>query len=160
MNKIYSKILYILGCTIIIACLILEIVVLVYRKDDAVPAAAVGDADFQISDTDKQLLARFVCIESDGEPFICKVAIAAVVLNRTVSEEYPSTVSEVIFSAAPDIDKTELDDGDMRSAKNAVNLALRGNDPSNGALRYYRHGDGDEHADNVIFRASDMVFTR
>ncbi|MDQ0217834.1 LysM peptidoglycan-binding domain-containing protein [Peribacillus cavernae] len=50
-----------------------------------------------MSDSDKELLARLVHAEAKGEPYRGKVAVAAVVLNRIQSEEFPDTVSKVIY---------------------------------------------------------------
>ncbi|MBC7106400.1 MAG: LysM peptidoglycan-binding domain-containing protein, partial [Firmicutes bacterium] len=43
------------------------------------------------------LLARLITAEADGEPYIAKVAVAAVVLNRVRSPAFPNTIAGVIY---------------------------------------------------------------
>ena len=47
--------------------------------------------------TNLNLLARLVHGEARGEPYIGKVAVAAVVLNRVKSSSFPNTVAGVIY---------------------------------------------------------------
>jgi len=42
-------------------------------------------------------LARIIHAEAQGEPFLGKVAVGEVVLNRVASEEFPDTIYSVIF---------------------------------------------------------------
>jgi len=49
-----------------------------------------------ISASDKDLMARLVHAEAQGEPYAGKVAVATVVLNRVDSGQFPNTVSGVI----------------------------------------------------------------
>ena len=42
-------------------------------------------------------LSRIIQAESGGEPFLGKIAVASVILNRVNSAEFPSTVKQVIF---------------------------------------------------------------
>ena len=44
-------------------------------------------------------LARLVHAEARGEPYLGKVAVAAVVLNRVRSASFPNTISGVIYQA-------------------------------------------------------------
>ena len=44
-------------------------------------------------------LARRVHAEARGEPYVGKVAVAAVVLNRVRSSAFPNTISGVIYQA-------------------------------------------------------------
>src|SRR5690554_4281092 len=46
---------------------------------------------------DLQLLARAVHAEAKGEPYVGKVAIAAVILNRLEHPEFPNSLSGVIY---------------------------------------------------------------
>ena len=50
-----------------------------------------------ITGEDIDLMAKLVAAESIGEPYEGKVAVASVVLNRTVSSSFPNTIKEVIF---------------------------------------------------------------
>ena len=97
-------------------------------------AAAVSQTD-----SETYLLARLVHGEARGEPYMGKVAVAAVVLNRVKSAVFPKTISGVIyqtgaFDAVADgqINLTPNEDS-LRAAKDAIN----GWDPTGGSLYYY-----------------------
>src|SRR5699024_12534901 len=49
------------------------------------------------SQNDIKLMANAVYGEARGEPYIGKVAVAAVILNRVKSDTFPNTISGVIF---------------------------------------------------------------
>lgn len=49
------------------------------------------------SEQDLQFLANAVYGESRGEPYEGQVAVAAVILNRLESPEFPDSISEIIF---------------------------------------------------------------
>ena len=51
------------------------------------------------NDNDLYLLARLVYGEARGEPYKGQVAVAAVVLNRVESSEFPNSVSGVIYQS-------------------------------------------------------------
>jgi N-acetylmuramoyl-L-alanine amidase len=91
------------------------------------------------SSSDVYLLARTIYAEGRGEPYTGQVAIAAVVLNRVRSSQFPNTVSGVVyqkhaFTAVTDgqINLTPNDTA-MKAAKDTIN----GWDPTGGALYYY-----------------------
>lgn len=91
------------------------------------------------SSSDVYLLARTIYAEGRGEPYTGQVAIGAVVLNRVRSNQFPNTVSGVVyqkhaFTAVSDgqINLTPNDTA-MKAAKDAIN----GWDPTGGALYYY-----------------------
>lgn len=93
----------------------------------------------QASSSDLNLLSRLVYGEARGEQYIGQVAVAAVVLNRVKSSNFPNTVAGVIYqSGAFDV----VSDGQInltpnQTAKSAAQDALNGWDPSNGALYYF-----------------------
>ncbi|NLW01409.1 MAG: hypothetical protein GX041_09500 [Clostridiales bacterium] len=85
------------------------------------------------------MLARVINAEARGEPYIGKVAVAAVIINRMKSSLFPDTLREVInqpyaFTCVQDkqINLTPNDEC-YRAALEAVN----GNDPTGGCLFYY-----------------------
>ena len=91
------------------------------------------------SSSDVYLLARTIYAEGRGEPYTGQVAIGAVVLNRIRSNQFPNTLSGVVyqkhaFTAVSDgqINLTPNDTA-MKAAKDAIN----GWDPTGGALYYY-----------------------
>ena len=88
-----------------------------------------------------QLLARLVNGEARGEPYKGQVAVAAVVLNRVKSSDFPDTISGVIyqkgqFSCVTDgqINKT-IDE--KSTVYKAAREAINGSDPTNGCLYFY-----------------------
>lgn len=97
-------------------------------------AAAAGNTDSEI-----YILARLVHAEARGEPYLGKVAVAAVVLNRVRSAAFPNTVSGVIYQAGAfdcvadgQINLTP-DSDSLRAARDAMN----GWDPTGGCVYYY-----------------------
>jgi N-acetylmuramoyl-L-alanine amidase len=88
---------------------------------------------------DVYLLARAVHGEARGEPYVGKVAVAAVVINRTKSPEFPNTIAGVIYQPEA---FTAVSDGQINLAPDEESLraardALNGWDPTGGALYYY-----------------------
>lgn len=51
-----------------------------------------------ISGEDLKLLASIIYCEANGEPYIGKVAVGSVVLNRVKSADYPNTIRDVIYA--------------------------------------------------------------
>ena len=100
-------------------------------------AGTVSAALYQESEL--SLLARLVSGEARGEPYIGQVAVAAVVLNRVRSDEFPDTISGVIFQPGAfdavwdgQFDLTPTDSC-IRAARDAIN----GWDPTGGCVYYY-----------------------
>lgn len=88
---------------------------------------------------DVYLLARLIHGEARGEPYVGKVAVGAVVLNRVRSPKFPNTVAGVIYQP---LAFTAVADGQINlppdsEAIRAAQAALNGWDPSGGALYYY-----------------------
>jgi len=85
------------------------------------------------------MLAHIVYGEARGEPYVGKVAVAAVVMNRLKSPQFPDTIAGVIFQPRA---FTAVDDGQYwltpdASAYAAARDAVRGWDPTGGALYYF-----------------------
>jgi N-acetylmuramoyl-L-alanine amidase len=91
------------------------------------------------SSSDLNLLARLVYGEARGEPYSGQVAVAAVVLNRVKSSDFPNTISGVIYQkGAFDV----VSDGQINltpnsTATQAAQDALNGWDPSYGSIYYF-----------------------
>ncbi len=91
------------------------------------------------SEQDLQLMANAVYGEARGEAYEGQVAVAAVILNRLESPEFPDTISEIIFQP---LAFTAVADGQIwlepnERAKQAVLDAINGWDPSENALYYF-----------------------
>jgi len=89
------------------------------------------------------LLARLVMAEAENQPYSAKVGVAAVVVNRVKSKEFPNTISAVInqkisgyYQFTP-VENGWINRAASQEAKNAAYEALKGSDPSKGALFYF-----------------------
>ncbi|KZE51488.1 cell wall hydrolase [Brevibacillus parabrevis] len=99
----------------------------------------IRHGNVKISDRDMELLARLVYAEGRGEPYEGQVAIAAVVLNRVASSQFPNTVREVIFApnAFSPVQNGKLSSRTNESVRKAVADAVNGKDPTNGSLYFF-----------------------
>lgn len=99
----------------------------------------VRNGKVKVSERDMELLARLVYAEGRGEPYEGQVAIAAVVLNRVASDEFPNTVREVIYApnAFSPVHDGNLTHKSNESTRKAVQDAVNGKDPSNGSLYFF-----------------------
>jgi N-acetylmuramoyl-L-alanine amidase len=91
------------------------------------------------SSSDLYLLAKCVYAEARGESYTGQVAVAAVVLNRVKSADFPNTISGVIYQPYA---FTSVSDGQINlepneTAYNAARDAMNGWDPTYGCLYYY-----------------------
>ncbi len=111
-----------------------------------------GGGTSSYSSDDVYLLARCVYAEARGEPYTGQVAVAAVVLNRVNSSQFPNTISGVIYqrlafsSVADGQINMKPSDEAIRAAKDAIN----GWDPSGNAMYFY----------NPKTSTSEWIFTR
>jgi len=91
------------------------------------------------SSNDVYLLAKCVYAESRGEEYVGQVAVAAVILNRVESPDFPNTIAGVIYQPWA---FTAVHDGQInlepnQTAYNAARDAMNGWDPTYGCLYYY-----------------------
>lgn len=110
-------------------------------RADAAPAAVATTSrgSLPLSRADLYDLARVVNGEARGESFEGQVAVAAVVLNRVLSGQFGRTIQEVIFQPWA---FTAVNDGQFylepnASSVRAVESAIKGWDPTGGALYYW-----------------------
>lgn len=92
-----------------------------------------------ISNSDLNLLAKCVHAEARGESYVGQVAVAAVILNRVKSPDFPNTISGVIYQpwAFTAVNDGQINLSPNQTAFNAARDALNGWDPTYGALYYY-----------------------
>ncbi|MFS8581936.1 MAG: cell wall hydrolase, partial [Limnochordales bacterium] len=87
-----------------------------------------------------ELLARLVAAEAEGEPYAGQVAVAAVVLNRVDSPQFPNSISGVAYQP---LAFESVSNGliwrrqPSAQAYNAARDALNGWDPSYGSLFFW-----------------------
>jgi N-acetylmuramoyl-L-alanine amidase len=106
---------------------------------------------------DVYLLARLVYGESRGEPYKGMVAVAAVVLNRVESSQFPGSIAKVIYQSGA---FSVVDDGQINLTPNQQSLdaardAMNGWDPSGGALFYY----APDKTSNQWIRSREVICT-
>ncbi len=96
-----------------------------------------------ISWEEVELLARLIHAEARGESFEGKVAVGAVILNRLNSPYFPKTITDIILQKNHNVYQfSPVGDGSINlepdeSSYQAALQALRGDDPTNGALFFY-----------------------
>lgn len=89
---------------------------------------------------DKYILAKMISAEARGEPFEGQVAVGAVIINRVKHPSFPNTISGVLYESGA---FSALSDGQYYnepiadSAYRAADLAIKGWDPSGGAIYYF-----------------------
>ncbi len=85
------------------------------------------------------LMAKAVYGEARGEDRAGQIAVAAVILNRVQSPEFPNTIRDVIFEpwAFTCVSDGQFDLTPNAAAYEAVRTALEGIDPTYGALYYW-----------------------
>lgn len=91
------------------------------------------------SSRDVNLLAAAINGEARGEPYEGMVAVGAVILNRTKSGKYPSTIAGVIYQPGA---FTAVSDGQInlspsKQSVSAAKDALNGWDPTGGCIYYW-----------------------
>ncbi|MGM9927706.1 MAG: spore cortex-lytic enzyme [Bacillus sp. (in: firmicutes)] len=91
------------------------------------------------SENDIRLLSQAVYGESRGEPYIGQVAVAAVILNRMESPNFPNTVAGIVYEplAFTAVADGQIDLEPNETARKAVIDAINGMDPTGNALYYF-----------------------
>lgn len=100
--------------------------------------AASGD----YGKNDVMVLAKMIHGEARGEPYVGKVAVGAVILNRVTDKKFPDSVYSVCFQPGA---FDAVKDGQYymepdQEAVNAAKAAINGWDPTYGALYYWNPG--------------------
>ncbi len=118
-----------------------------------------------VSNADLNLLARIVYGEARGEPYTGQVAVAAVVLNRVRSSQFPNSISGVAYQPGA---FSIVADGQINLTPNSTAIraardALNGWDPTGGAIYYYNPAKTTNkwiYSRPVITRIGNHVFAR
>ncbi|WP_078555214.1 cell wall hydrolase [Bacillus alkalicellulosilyticus] len=97
-----------------------------------------------LSASERDLLARLVRAEAEGEPYAGKVAVATVVLNRVDNRQFPNTVRSVINEVTPTghyafspVANGAINRPADRDSIRAVNEALAFRGQGSGSLYFY-----------------------
>ncbi|OPZ64629.1 MAG: Spore cortex-lytic enzyme precursor [Firmicutes bacterium ADurb.Bin506] len=99
---------------------------------------STGDAQGRGGQVD--LLARVVAAEAEGEPYQGQVAVAAVILNRVGSSQFPNSLSGVVFQphAFESVSNGLIwRRSPSREAISAARDALNGVDPTYGCIFFW-----------------------
>ena len=126
-----------LGLVLSLLLLIAAGVVLQDTKTEE--AATYTPTEGVSSSDDVMLLSRIIHAEAKGEPFIGKVAVGAVILNRVESPAFPNSLSGVLFQpkAFQAVSNGTVWNQPDAEAVRAANNALSGWDPSYGCLYFW-----------------------
>lgn len=109
------------------------------RTVAAKPTAKKGASRGVSNSKDLNLLSHLVHAEAEAEPYLGKVAVAAVILNRTEDSKFPKTVSGVVYQplAFESVANGRYNTPPSQEAKRAAQAAINGWDPSGGALYFW-----------------------
>ncbi|HZW68584.1 MAG TPA: cell wall hydrolase [Pseudogracilibacillus sp.] len=99
----------------------------------------VASKAFSTSQSEIDLLERLVEAEAGIEPFEGKVAVAKVVLNRVQSEQFPNTITDVIYQPRQftPVSNGMINRTASEDSKKAVQIALNEGGNANGAMYFY-----------------------
>ena len=109
----------------------------------AAAATTSSNAVIPYTQSDVDLLARLITAEAEDQPYDAKVGVAAVVVNRVQSQEFPNSIKSVIYQVIDGYYQfTPVENGFINKpasadAKNAAYAALYGSDPSKESLFYF-----------------------
>ncbi len=110
------------------------------KKDEVKP---VFGRNYAFTREDIYLLAKLIYAEARGESPLGQVAVGAVIMNRLLSGQFPSSVREIIFQKTKGVYQfTPVQDGQINlepdgKAFDAAERAVKGEDPTGGALFFY-----------------------
>lgn len=105
-----------------------------------------------MSDEDYDTLLRIVEAEAGSEDIKGRVLVANVIMNRVKSEDFPNTVTEVVWDNSDGVPQfSPTYDGRINEVavsdetREAVKQALKGTDYSEGALFFIQKSAAEEH---------------
>lgn len=114
-----------------------------------------------MSDEDYDTLLRIVEAEAGSEDIKGRVLVANVIMNRVKSEDFPNTVTEVVWDNSDGVPQfSPTYDGRINEVavsdetRKAVKQALKGTDYSEGALFFIQKSAAEEH--NVKWFEKDL----
>lgn len=122
---------------------------LIYPGDQLVIPSKSADQMFSnhgivFTKNDYDWFVKIIEAEAGGETLQGKVAVGSVVLNRVLHQEYPNTITDVIFQKVNHVYQfSPVADGRIykvvpsADSYKAAKMALKGMDPTEGALFFY-----------------------
>lgn len=109
------------------------------EQETVLKAAAAPQARMKVTPAERDLLARLVWAEAQGEPYEGKVAVAAVVFNRVESNLFPNDIWSVVYEPwqFEPVSNGWINKPAPEEAFKAVDDAIAGWDPSGGAIFFF-----------------------
>ncbi len=117
------------------------------KAGQAAPATAqtttsgktASSARIQASQANIMLLAHLIQAEAGIEPYLGKVAVGAVVINRMMSGKFPKTLAGVIYqnNQFEPVSNGTIDRAPSADSIKAARDAIAGWDPTGGALYFF-----------------------
>lgn len=145
-----------LWVTLSLVCVVALAVFLMSRSE--------GDAQGRGGQLD--LLARVVAAEAEGEPYQGQLAVAAVIMNRVSSSQFPNSLSGVVFQPHAFESVTNglvWRRSPSQQAISAARDALNGVDPTYGCLFFWNPSkpvSGWIWSRSIAVRIGSHVFAR
>ncbi len=89
--------------------------------------------------SDLELIGRVIHGEADGQPYLARVGVAAVIVNRVRSHLFPATITGVVYAPGQfqAVGAPLFEEGPDAEDLTAALAALHGQDPTGGALYFY-----------------------
>lgn len=124
----------------------------IYEDGEAIPVATSSNSSGVSYNDQLWLLAKTIEAESEAEPYIGKVAVAAVLLNRVSNSQFPNSLSGVVYQsrAIESVENGRMRIQPSRESLNAARDALNGWDPTYGCLYFW----------NPYKKVSKWIWTR
>jgi spore germination cell wall hydrolase CwlJ-like protein len=116
-----------------------------------------------VSSYQYQMLARIISAEAKGEPFHGQVAVGAVILNRVASGRFPKSIAANVLKRGQfePVANGQIWNEPSTSAYRAARLALKGWDPTGGALYFFNPAKSTSRwiwSRPVVTRIGDHIF--
>lgn len=135
-------------------------------RSTSIQQTAASASQQSISTDDLHWLNQITEAEAGSESYNGKLAVAASILNRVKSPDWPNSIKETIFQAttfngvsyhqySPVLDNKIYNVTPSKDTVKAVQAALSGEDPSEGAVVFYN----PDKTDNEWVRSREVTVT-
>lgn len=134
------------------------------KVEEATESSLIASRDW--SAEENLMLMKIAMAEAEGEPVEGKALVMLVVLNRTLSNEFPDTIEDVIFQPGQFSPVTEngryYTTEPNGECKEALEMVMKGWDESDGALYFESCENSSWHSQNLefLFQVGNHKFYR
>ncbi len=124
----------------------------IYQDGEAVPVAKSSGGSGVSYRDQLWLLSKAIHAEAEAEPYVGKVAVGAVLLNRVNNSQFPNSLSGVVYQskALESVGNGRMNTQPSTESRKAAQDALNGWDPTYGALYFW----------NPYKKVSKWIWTR